>query len=42
MDIQKKVRAGAVVVSIALGVFVVYVSLGAQAQTGPRWGQCTR
>ena len=37
MDIQKKVRAGAVVVSIALGVFVVYVSLGAQAQTGPRY-----
>ncbi len=37
MNIQKKVRAGAVVVSIALGVFVVYVSLGAQAQSGPRY-----
>jgi hypothetical protein len=37
MSIQKKLRAGAVVVSIALGVFVVYVTLGAQAQTAPRY-----
>jgi hypothetical protein len=37
MSIQKKLRTGAVVVSIALGVFVVYVTLGAQAQTAPRY-----
>ena len=38
MSMQKKLRAAAVVVSIALGVFVVYVSLGAQqAQSGPRY-----
>ena len=37
MSIQKKVRTGAVVLSIALGVFVVYVTLGAQAQTAPRY-----
>jgi hypothetical protein len=37
MSIQKKLRAGAVVVSIALGIFVVYVTLGAQAQTAPRY-----
>ena len=38
MSMQKKVRAAAVVVSIALGVFVVYASLGAQqAQSGPRY-----
>jgi len=38
MSIQKKVRTGAVIASIALGVFVVYVSLGAQAQSsGPRY-----
>ncbi len=38
MSIQKKLRVGAVVASIALGVFVVYVSLGAQqTQSGPRY-----
>ncbi len=37
MSIQKNVRAGAVVLSIALGVFVVYVTLGAQAQSAPRY-----
>jgi DNA-binding beta-propeller fold protein YncE len=38
MSMQKKLRAAAVVVSIALGVFVVYVSLGAQqTQSGPRY-----
>jgi DNA-binding beta-propeller fold protein YncE len=38
MSMQKKLRAGAVVVSIALSVFVVYVSLGAQqGQSGPRY-----
>ena len=37
MSIQKLVRAGAVIVSIVAGVFVVYVSLGAQAQTAPRY-----
>ena len=38
MSMQKKLRAAAVVVSIALGVFVVYVSLAAQqAQSGPRY-----
>jgi hypothetical protein len=37
MSIQKKLRTGAVVMSIALGVFVVYVTLGAQAQTAPRY-----
>ena len=36
MSIQKKVRTGAVIASIALGVFVVYVSLGAQAQSSGR------
>jgi hypothetical protein len=37
MSIQKKVRAGAVVLSIALGVFVVHFALGAQAQSAPRY-----
>jgi len=38
MSMQKKLRAAAVVVSIALGVFVVYVSLGAQqTPSGPRY-----
>jgi DNA-binding beta-propeller fold protein YncE len=38
MSMQKKLRAAAVVMSIALGVFVVYVSLGAQqGQSGPRY-----
>src|SRR5258705_4168592 len=37
MSIQKQVRAGAVVLSIALGVFVVYVTVGAQAQSAPRY-----
>jgi len=35
---QKKLRVGAVIVSVALGVSVVYVSLGAQqGQSGPRY-----
>src|SRR5437762_14177899 len=38
MNIQKKLRAGAVIVSIALGMFVVYATLGVQAQaSGPRY-----
>ena len=36
-SIQKNLRTGAVVLSIALGVFVVYVTLGAQAQTAPSY-----
>src|SRR6185436_19457480 len=37
MSMQKKMRAGAAVVSIALGIFVVYTTLGAQAQSAPRY-----
>src|SRR4051812_8535431 len=38
MNSQKKLRAGAVLVSIALAVFVVYATLGVQAQSsGPRY-----
>ena len=38
MSIQKKMRTGAVIASIALGMFVVYVSVGAQApSSGPRY-----
>ena len=35
---QKKLRAGAVVISMAFGLFVVYATLGVQAQaSGPRY-----
>jgi hypothetical protein len=37
MSIDWRVRAGALALSIGLGVFVVYGVLGAQAQTAPRY-----
>src|ERR1051325_9019810 len=38
MSMHKNLRAGAVIVSIALGIFVVYATLGAQqGQSGPRY-----
>jgi DNA-binding beta-propeller fold protein YncE len=37
MSIDWRVRAGGLALSIGLGVFVVYSTLGAQAQTAPRY-----